>query len=227
MRPPPQRNDTDLTTVPTSAPYKVPDRKDSESESTSSESYNSSGATELTSPSLGNSLPSPSLSSFKPLPETDTQSMDSSKDDSNGAEVAMHPCYSKRLSPTTVAKGLDEDNHPLPCSIILNAAAEPETQKPSLSSSVSSSSSDVDEAVGQNQNPSCILFNALHVHDIFDLSKIGDDTEKRASFRAAKLPDQINLRNLNIQQIKYATVSDIVLYSKTGLTQGLLHIAEQ
>ncbi|OXG71453.1 hypothetical protein C349_07178 [Cryptococcus neoformans var. grubii Br795] len=227
LRPPPQRNDTDLTTIPTSAPYKVPDRKDSESESTSSESYNSSGATELTSPSLGNSLPSPSLSSFKPLPEADTQSMNSSKDGSNGTEVAMHPCYSKRLSPTAVAKGLDEDNHPLPCSSMVSAAAEPESRKPSLSSSVSSSSSDVDETVGQNQNPSCILFNALHVHDIFDLSKIGDDTEKRPSFRAAKLPDQINLRNLNIQQIKYATVSDIVLYSKTGLTQGLLHVAEQ
>lgn len=226
LRTRPQRDDTDLTTVPTSAPYKIPSRKDSsESESTSSESHNSSGATELTSPSLGNSLPSPSLSSLKPLPESDTQPTDSSKNGGSGTEVAMHPCYSKRISPIAVAKGLDEDNHPLPCSSMLNAAAEP--QNPSLSSAISSSGSDIDEAVGLHQNPSCILFNALHVHDIFDLSATGDGTEKRPSFRAARLPDQINLRNLNIQQIKYATVSDIVLYSKAGLSQGLLHVAEQ
>lgn len=217
-----------MTTLPTSVPYKIPSRKDSsESESTSSESHNSSGATELTSPSLGNSLPSPSLSSLKPLPEADTQPTDSSKNSGNGTEVAMHPCFSKRVSPAAVAKGLDEDNHPLPCSSILNAAAKPEPQSPSLSSAVSSSGSDIDEVVGPHQNPSCILFNALHVHDIFDLSSTGDGTDKRPSFRAARLPDQINLRNLNIQQIKYATVSDIVLYSKTGLTQGLLHVAEQ
>ena len=74
----------------------------------------------------------------------------------------------------------------------------------------------------EETGPSCILLNSLHVHEVFDIPKKG-----QARFRTARLPQQINLRNLNIQQIKYATISDLVLYTKNGVGSGVLDLAEQ
>jgi dual specificity MAP kinase phosphatase len=89
-------------------------------------------------------------------------------------------------------------------------------------------SEDSDEEEEEEEpRPSCVLLNALHVQDIFELPKLNSKYLEQPRFRTAKLPPQINLRNLNIQQIKYATVSDIILYAKSGVGNGVIHVAEQ
>ncbi|WVQ73811.1 hypothetical protein IAR50_003392 [Cryptococcus sp. DSM 104548] len=210
------------------APYEIPGRKGSETDSTSSSSYysRSSGTTIATSaPSLGNSLPSPIKTPLKSLPEVeavDSQDQDPGPGESDvTVDVAMHPCNTKRLSPMAVSKGLDEEHHPLPCESTDTAAAEGDVP----SSATSDASSEM--LLTLEDRPSCILFNALHVNDVFELVGQHDHPDKRPRFRPARLPEQINLRNLNIQQIKYSSVSDIVLYCKSGLGPGILQTAEE
>ncbi|WWD16740.1 hypothetical protein CI109_101171 [Kwoniella shandongensis] len=204
-RPQPLRTDSDRTTQQPVYPMHQP-RERSETMSTSSDSYHSTGTTEATSPSLGELSPPPFGAKL---------GSDSEEAVEEEADVAMHPCDSKRVSLAAVSKGLDEEHHPLPCGK-LDAAAE-ETS--------SGSESDADDLDSEDQRPNCIMFNALHVHDVFDLPKHRND-KRQPRFRPARLPNQINLRNLNIQQIKYATVSDIVLYSKHGAGNGVLELAE-
>nr|XP_018264408.1 uncharacterized protein I303_02574 [Kwoniella dejecticola CBS 10117]OBR86566.1 hypothetical protein I303_02574 [Kwoniella dejecticola CBS 10117] len=225
-RPKPQRLDTDKTTQP-AAQEMPPPRERSETMSTSSESYHSTGTTEGTSPSIGELSPQfdkPAIAEDPPLGgNEDNQEMD--------VDVAMHPTDSKRISLAAHAQGVDEPHHPLPCvntDKIGNTAAE----ESDLSSSASSEGFS-DEDDDEDSGPTCILFNALHVTDCFDLPKFPrhaqhkKNSAKRAKFRNARLPHTINLRNLNIQQIKYSTVSDIVLYSKNGVSTGILEVAEQ
>jgi len=136
------------------------------------------------------------------------------------ADVQMHPCESKRVSVQAKAEGLDTPNHPLPC----ESAAPPEHSTSTTTSSSSSSSED--------SRPNCILLNSLHISDVFELPQTlpqGGQAEAPPTpcFRPARLPPQINLRNLNIQQIKYATISDLVIYAKGGVGNGVLEIAEQ
>lgn len=166
-------------------------RERSETMSTSSESYHSSGTTEGTSPSVAD-FNSPKLGSLK----TDEPEMD----------VQMHPCESKRVSTKAEEEGLDVLHHPMPC-------------PPPVDDSDSDSDSEESE---EEARPSCILLNALHVQDVFDIPKRGS-----GRFKQAKLPQQINLRNLNIQQIKYSTISDIVMYTKNGVGTGVLDLAEK
>lgn len=196
-RPAPEETDSERTGQPSAfaAPLDRDPRERSETMSTSSESYHSSGTTEGTSPSVAdfNTPNSPKLPSAKTdEPQTDVQ---------------MHPCESKRVSPEAMEEGLDVAHHPLPCDPPLVGT---------------DSDSDSDDESEEEARPSCILLNALHVQDIFELPKNGI-----ACFRPAKLPQQINLRNLNIQQIKYATISDVVLYTKHGVGNGVLDVAEQ
>lgn len=173
-------------------------RERSETMSTSSESYQSSGTTEGTSPSIADWKPASPIS----LPPTPTI-LDN--DEQDLPDVQMHPTESKRVSLKAQADGMGSLNHPLPC------------EQPTAESSDSSSESSTDDT--DEPRPSCILLNALHVTDIFDL--------EGPRFRSAKLPQQINLRNLNIQQIKYATISDVVIYGKNGVGKGVLEIAEK
>lgn len=85
-----------------------------------------------------------------------------------------------------------------------------------------------DMSMEDDDRPSCILLNALHVQDIFTLPQATQHREIKArpAFREAKLPQQINLRNLHIQQIKYATISDVIIYCKGGVGDGVLDVAE-
>jgi len=189
-RPPSKRTDTDRTTqLPEFTPSDREPRERSETMSTSSESYHSSGTTEGTSPSIAD------FSSKLSSNNTEEPEMD----------VQMHPCESKRVSSKAKEEGLNGDHLPLPDEPLVD----------------SDSDSDSDES-DEEARPSCILLNALHVQDIFDIAKKGP-----ARFRPAKLPQQINLRNLNIQQIKYATISDVVLYTKPGVGNGVLDLAEK
>jgi dual specificity MAP kinase phosphatase len=83
--------------------------------------------------------------------------------------------------------------------------------------------------------------NAVHAQDVFELPMLplpgrrpsfarttgkGGIDRPLGRFRPSRLPNQINLRNLHIQQIKYATISDIVLYTRNGVSPGTLEIAE-
>ncbi|WVQ94444.1 hypothetical protein IAU59_001523 [Kwoniella sp. CBS 9459] len=214
-RPKLPRTDTDRTTQQPS--YEMPPpRERSETMSTSSESYHSSGTTEGTSPSIAGYSPLSSPGMDKLLPDTETD--EPLEDEADDADVAMHPCDSKRISPVAMAKGLDEPHHPMPCT---------ETSKMgSLMEEEVDSSDDSSEVESEDQRPTCILYNALHVTDVFELPKHGDSL-RPPRFRQARLPNQINLRNLNIQQIKYGTVSDIILYSRNGVGNGILEVAEQ
>jgi dual specificity MAP kinase phosphatase len=151
---------------------------------------------------------------------TTTEATSPSVDDAD-ADVQMHPCESKRVSAQAKAEGLDTINHPLPCDDPVSA--------PSTSASSSSMSSD-----SEDSRPSCILLNSLHLSDVLELPPPITMTKNSPGsvpnlprFRQAKLPQQINLRNLNIQQIKYATISDLVIYAKGGVGAGVLEMAEQ
>lgn len=86
-----------------------------------------------------------------------------------------------------------------------------------------------DMSMDDEDRPSCILLNALHVQDVFDLPTTQSNRKemaRRPAFRRAKLPQQINLRNLHIQQLKYTTISDVIVYCKGGVGDGVLDIAE-
>ncbi|WVR04032.1 hypothetical protein IAU60_001031 [Kwoniella sp. DSM 27419] len=221
-----------------------PPRERSETVSTASESFRSSGTTEGTSPSIAGYSPQsspgfdkPSFAeqqaepisqlSASPGPiESPAGFQTTNEDEDEDMDVAMHPCDAKRVTPAATAKGLDGPSHPLPCaemSKVGSTAEEAHEQHLSDATSSEDTSSDDDS---EDQKPTCILFNALHVHDVFDIPR-HTDRSKAPRFKPARLPHQINLRNLNIQQIKYSTVSDIVLYSKNGVSNGILHVAEQ
>lgn len=180
-------NDSSQTLEYSSSLTREP-RERSETMSTSSESYHSSGTTEGTSPSVAD---------FSPKIVTP-------KTDEPESDVQMHPCESKRVSTKAVEEGLGSRHYPMPCDAPVN----------------SDSDSDSEDSTDDTQ-PSCVLLNALHVQDIFEFSDCGTPR-----FRQAKLPQQINLRNLNIQQIKYTTISDVVLYTKNGVGKGVLDMAE-
>lgn len=199
-------------------------RERSETMSTSSESYVSSrtGTTDATSLSVADFDPC-KLSTSAPLK---THSVSESKpaalaaaEEDTPSDVQMHPLESKRVTAQAVADGLADAHHPLPC----------EQPKEITQSDESSSSSNDESADEEDEHrPTSLLLNALHVQDIFDLPTLGDRTPDGAPrFQPARLPNQINLRNLNIQQIKYATISDIVLYAKNGVGNGVLAIAEE
>ena len=212
QRPELPRSDSQRTTQLSqlqTPPVDFPDsRERSETMSTSSSSYVSSGTTEATSPSIGDwKEPLPPLSPITPDP-ADLVSDDAASSDSQ--DVQMHPCESKRIS-LTASPGTED--RPLP-------GAEAEHPAVIIDSSESSS-----EESEEDPRQSCVLLNALFAQDVVELTK--HNSPGRARFRQARLPQQINLRNLNVQQIKYATISDVILYAKNGLGEGVLKIAEQ
>jgi dual specificity MAP kinase phosphatase len=157
------------------------------------------------------------------------------------ADVQMHPLESKRESPMTKAEGLATEQPPL--------TSEPLQTQPTDEGSTTSSNASYVESE-EEPRPSCILLNSLHVTDIFELPEpiaansvnehgvhynFGARTPSPISnsvpvtparFRQPRLPPQINLRNLNIQQIKYTSISDIILYAKGGVGSGVLDVAE-
>jgi dual specificity MAP kinase phosphatase len=196
--------------------------------STSSESYRSSGTTEGTSPSVADFLSPVSPGSLKLTPETELPPPSPTL----GVDVQMHPCESKRMSPTAQAKELDESavdpakhEHEDEDEDMIQGDPTWATEKiPKAWDDSEDSDEEEDE---EEPRPSCVLLNALHVQDIFELPKLNSKYLEQPRFRTAKLPPQINLRNLNIQQIKYATVSDIILYAKSGVGNGVIHVAEQ
>lgn len=203
-------------------------RDRSETLSTSSDSYLSSGNTDITTPSVSDPAQTPEV------PKDDCQ-----------VDVQMHPCESKRLSPAAPEIGRNDQHEstteagsktwvPLyggppiyaEGAEASEAEGEFESNPEFTTTPPSASSSDSSESVDEEHGPSCILLNALHVQDVFDLPGTGRRYTGEARFRPAKLPAQINLRNLNIQQIKYSTISDIILYAKDGTSDGLLKVAE-
>lgn len=220
--------------------------------STSSESYQSSGTTELTSLSVTDSwkndesLPSPPTPMSpliktppppSPLPpiasvHQDSPSHEKSLSEETEQDVQMHPCESKRVSLPAMEKGLDQVNHPLPCAQPdqPDSSTEMAQSEKDTESTGSSNSSDSLDLEDETSKPSCLLLNALHVQDIFDMpafsTGVNPQDRVQARFKPARLPHQINLRNLNIQQIKYSTISDIILYARNGLGNGVLQVAE-
>lgn len=188
------------------------ERSETMSTSSASESH-SSATTEGTSPSIADFCPRSSITKSPNLPQIDGEESETTPAE---ADVQMHPCEPMRVSSQAKTQEPDEDSHALP------------STGSDVQSDSSSSSDDSEEP-----RPSCILLNALHVSDIFELpsfTRPPPSTEEvevgSARFRPAKLPQQINLRNLNIQQIKYASISDIVIYAKYGVGQGVLEVAE-
>lgn len=210
-RPNIQRTDSERTTqLASPVEYHEP-RERSETMSTSSESYVSSGTTEATSPSIGEwEKQSPIQSPPQIHPDIEDNLIESSD---SSQDVQMHPCESKKVSLNSTTSS-DEQFMP---------SVTPQTDFDSANAIASSSesSSESDEDI----RPSCVLLNALHVQDVFEIPKYGAPGAPR--FRQARLPQTINLRNLHVQQIKYATISDVILYGKDGATMGVLDTAEK
>jgi dual specificity MAP kinase phosphatase len=183
-------------------------RKRSDTLSTTSESYHSCETGGYTLPTKDD------------LPPTSE-----SGENEGEADVQMHPCESKRLSPSAADSqdtrpATDNNKTWIPLFGGPPVYAEDDTE------SLPDLTSDSSESLEDEQGPSCILLNALHIQDIFDLPGTSRHYMGEPRFRPARLPGAINLRNLNIQQIKYPSISDIVLYAKGGVSDGLLKVAE-
>ncbi|KLT41067.1 hypothetical protein CC85DRAFT_248296 [Cutaneotrichosporon oleaginosum] len=194
-----------------------------ESGSNSSGSYSSTGSTAITSPTTtAESLdPSTPPSTTHKLHATVGVHEVSSESEGELLDVQMHPCADKRVG---VASPHSEN------------AAPPEI----VPDDDSDSDSDESYISDDDPGPNCILMNAVHAQDVFELPQypppgrrpsfgraaLNADGRPWGRFRAPRLPNQINLRNLNIQQIKYATISDIIVYTRNGVGPGVLEVAE-
>ena len=78
------------------------------------------------------------------------------------------------------------------------------------------SSTEILDAHPEAKHKSCMLVNALRAETLLDLDKDLGNGEQ-AKFLPPDLGGQISLRNLMIQEIKYATISDLVIYAPQGL----------
>lgn len=80
------------------------------------------------------------------------------------------------------------------------------------------------------ENESCMLLNALKAEAILDLTTGEAQKEDgHASFMSPDIGLQISLRNLKIQTVKYATISDLIIYAPHGLqrdSRGKSHLLE-
>jgi hypothetical protein len=66
------------------------------------------------------------------------------------------------------------------------------------------------------EQKSCMLVNALRAETLLDLGRTHSG-DGEARFLPPDLGGQISLRNLMIQETKYATISDLVIYAPQGL----------
>jgi dual specificity MAP kinase phosphatase len=64
-----------------------------------------------------------------------------------------------------------------------------------------------------------MLVNAIKTGDILDLD-LGAVT---GEFKKPDLGGEVSLRNLRIQEVKYGTISDLLLYSEEGLSDENVH----
>ena len=186
----------------------------------STDSYMSSGGTtEATSPSIGDikelssSIPrlSPACSSPDiPLPITEEPSPD----------VEMHPCEPKRANSDAADRDREQSSS-LPRDDTIGTITMEQTNSGDPDSFI-----EVDQW-GQ-ELPNSLLLNALFVDEIFEgiTNEEVDGQIPPPRFCASNLPRNINLRNLNIQPVKYATISDVVLYARKGCTDSVLALAE-
>ncbi|KAL1410199.1 tyrosine/serine/threonine protein phosphatase pps1 [Vanrija albida] len=209
--------------------------------SSSSGSYQSNGA------ATDSSSPTTTAESLAPHTPTSTlvklseglvvvAEVDSDGDNEvTEADVAMHPCESKRVSPLVGSMALP---------LSPGAAATARLEPPPDAILDDGSESDSDSFMSEEETrPTSILLNAVHAQDVFELPMFPTAPGRRPSyartpsdqtghsrpaghFRLPRLPNQINLRNLHIQQIKYASVSDIIIYTRHGVGPGVLEIAE-
>ncbi|BEI80203.1 hypothetical protein CcaverHIS002_0107320 [Cutaneotrichosporon cavernicola] len=195
-----------------------------ENGSNSSGSYSSMGSTAITSPTMT----AESLDPTTPPPTEQKLAanvgvQEASSDSDGDHDVQMHPCTDKRVG---VASPRSENT--APPDIVPDHGSD------------SDSDSDESYISDDDPGPSCILMNAVHAQDVFELPQypppgrrpsfgraaLNAEGRPWGRFRAPRLPNQINLRNLNIQQIKYATISDIIVYTRNGVGPGILEVAE-
>ncbi|WOO78923.1 Dual specificity protein phosphatase PPS1 [Vanrija pseudolonga] len=225
---------------PRPAPQRIP--ADGILSSSSSGSYKSNGGA-----TTDSSSPTTTAESLAPHTPTSTlvklseglvvvAEVDSDGDNEvTEADVAMHPCESKRVSPLVGSMTLP---------LSPGAAATARLESPPEAILDDGSESDSDSFMSEEETrPTSILLNAVHAQDIFELPMFPSQPGRRPSyartpsdqtghsrpaghFRLPRLPNQINLRNLHIQQIKYASVSDIIIYTRNGVGPGVLEIAE-
>lgn len=73
---------------------------------------------------------------------------------------------------------------------------------------------DAGESVAPRWDARSILINAIKTDDILDL----DVDAATGVFKKPDLGGEVSLRNLRIQEVKYGTISDLLLYSEEGLS---------
>ena len=123
-------------------------------------------------------------------------------------DVQMHPCESKKMGTSADAP----TGPPAPANVGVKEELEMLNQ---------------DEPDDGETRAECLLQNASYCMELFDMPEFTKEPPTEPSFfRKIRLPKQINLRNLNIQPIKYATISDLVVYAKGGISAGVVQAAE-
>lgn len=65
----------------------------------------------------------------------------------------------------------------------------------------------------------CMLVNAIKTEDILEL----DLGTAMGQFKKPDLGGEVSLRNLRIQEVKYGTISDLLLYSEEGISDEDVH----
>lgn len=78
---------------------------------------------------------------------------------------------------------------------------------------------DKDQSGPLSWDKRCMLVNAIKTEDVLDLD-LGAAT---GEFKKPDLGGEVSLRNLRIQEVKYGTISDLLLYSEDGLSDENAH----
>lgn len=78
---------------------------------------------------------------------------------------------------------------------------------------------DKDQSEPLSWDKRCMLVNAIKTEDILDL----DLGTAMGQFKKPDLGGEVSLRNLRIQEVKYGTISDLLLYSEEGLSDENVH----
>ena len=189
----------------------------------------SGGTTDATSPSIAGSsykdsgFPTPgSIALSESIHQILSEEPETEAEAGGAADVEMHPCEPKRGSSTDAADHGRQQSTSLPRE---NTMPTPAVTVQPASEGDGSLTDDEESEEDWANNVNSILLNTISVEEVF--GGIDPKSNETTNFLYPRLPRNINLRNLNIQPIKYTTISDIVLYAKKGTSDALLTVAEQ
>jgi dual specificity MAP kinase phosphatase len=154
--------------------------------------------------SIETAATSPSVADYRPPSAQPPKDQDITEED-----VQMHPCEAKKTGTSAPT------------------ATTEQWQALRKDDESSESEDDVGEYADDGPRASHLIQNSSYWEELFDFPPLTREVPTAPTyFRKIRLPNQINLRNLSIQPIKYATISDLVMYAKDGISAGVVQAAE-